>query len=312
MIRELRKTDAPRVLEFLTTQFPEEEAILGTRPEGFAKVVHRLFRWDTQLALGIARLFHRPIFRFFVVEENGRLVATTLLSFPERTGYVSMVVVDPAYRRRGHARALLERARTATAAAGRRYIALDVLAENTPARALYEQVGYRPLRDSSYLVRVPGTVVGDAGAGSTAVRPFRGPDARAVVEIAARSTPPEVGSVLPLRERALRGSGFVNGILGSEAGAWVVDRGTGPEAYLGAVATDATDAGHLTDPIVGEGVDAADSGALVRTAVAWLSARGGQRVVVQVPSTNVRGRAALLGEGFHDALALWTLYRPVD
>ena len=98
MIRDLRKVDAPRVLEFLQTQFPEEEALLGTRPEGFAKVVHRVFRWDAQLVIRLARLFGRPLFRFFVVEEDGRIVATTLLSFPERSGYVSMVVVDPAYR----------------------------------------------------------------------------------------------------------------------------------------------------------------------------------------------------------------------
>jgi ribosomal protein S18 acetylase RimI-like enzyme len=309
MIRDLRKADAPRVLEFLKTQFPEEEALLGTRPEGFAKVIRRVFRWDAQLILRIARWSGRPIFRFFVVEEDGRIVATTLLSFSERSGYVSMVVVDPSYRRRGHAQALLERARVTAQSAARKYIVLDVLSQNAPARALYERIGYRPLRESSFFLREPGAATPVAPA--TSVRPFRNQDARALVEIARRSDPPEVQEVLPIREAHLRGSNFVNSILRSETAAWVVDRGRGPEAYLGAVSTAATDAGHCSNPIVGEGMEAADTAALVRTAIEWCSAHGSPRIVAQVPTANVRGRAALLGGGFHDALGIWTLYRPV-
>jgi ribosomal protein S18 acetylase RimI-like enzyme len=309
MIRDLRKPDAPRVLRLLKTQFPEEEALLGTRPEGFGKVIDRVFRWDAQFVIRLSRWFGRPLFRFFVDEEDGGLVATTLLSFAQRSGYVSMVVVDPAYRRRGLAQALLETARVATQSAGRKYIALDVLAQNTPARTLYERIGYRPLRESSYMVREPGAPL--AGPPSPSVRPFRRDDARALVEVARRSTPTEVEEVLPLREGSLRGSSFVNQILNSKTAAWVVDRGHGAEAYLGAVSTPTTSAGHLSDPIVGEGMDAADSAALVRAAVNWCIDQRSAQIITQVPTANVRGRAALQGGGFQDALALWTLYRPV-
>jgi ribosomal protein S18 acetylase RimI-like enzyme len=309
MIRDLKKADAPRVLEFLQTQFPEEESLLGTRPEGFAKVIHRVFRWDAQLVIRLARWFRRPLFRFFVVEEDRRIVATTLLSFPEGSGYVSMVVVDPAHRRRGHAQALLERARATTQATGRSFIALDVLAQNTPARTLYERLGYRPLRESSFVVREPGAPV--TGASSSAVRPFRNADARPLTEIARRSVPAEVQEVLPVREASLRPSGFTNRMLESERAAWVVDRGRGPEAYLSATSTLATAAGHCSEPIVGEDADPAQATALVRTAVDWCAAHGSPRIVAQVPTSNVRGRAALQGGGFHDALALWTLYRRV-
>jgi ribosomal protein S18 acetylase RimI-like enzyme len=310
MIRDLRKADTPRVLEFLKTQFPEEEALLGTRPEGFAKIVHRIFRWDTQLAIRLARWAGRPLFRFLVVEEDGRIVATTLVSFPERAAYVSMVVVDPAYRRRGHAQSLLERARVTAGAAGRRYVVLDVLTQNTPARTLYERIGYRPLRESAFFFREPdGTTA--AAPSPTTVRPFRDSDAAALAEIARRSTPPEVQEVLPIREAQFRGSNMINRILQSQTAAWVVDRGRGAEAYLGSVATPATDAAHLANPVVGEGVEASDVAALVRTGVAWCAAHGSPRIVAQVPAENVRGRAALLGGGFRDALGLWTLYRPV-
>ncbi|MGA8303442.1 MAG: GNAT family N-acetyltransferase [Thermoplasmata archaeon] len=309
MIRELRKIDAPRVLELLKTQFPEEESLLGTRPEGFAKVVRRVFRWDARLLVGVARLFGRPIYRFFVVEEDDQLVATTLLSFPERAGYVSMVVVDPAYRRRGYAQALLEKARATVRASGRQFIALDVLAQNVPARTLYERMGYRLLRESSLVVRDSGPppTVGP----STAVRPLRPSDARSLAEIARRGVPAEVQEVLPVRESALRPSRMVERMLESERAAWVVDHGGGPLAYLSATSTPATEAGHFSEPIVGEGASTDEVAALVGTGVRWCVAHGSPRIVAQVPASNLGGLAALEGGGFHDALAIRTLYRPV-
>jgi ribosomal protein S18 acetylase RimI-like enzyme len=309
MIRELRKADGPRVLELLKTQFPEEEAILGTRPEGVQKLIDRVFRWDARLVVGLARLFGRPIYRFFVVEEDGRLVATTILSFPERSGYVSMVVVDPAYRRRGLAQALLERARVATDKSRRKFISLDVLEQNAPARALYERIGYRPLRETGFFVRDPGA--GTTGAPSSMIRPFRKSDIAPLLEIARRSVPPEVERVLPLRAAALRSTGFMASIFANESAAWVVDRGRGPEAYVEAVATPMTEAGHCSNPIIGEDLDPETAVALVRTAVDWSTAHNAPRMIASVPASNVRGRAALEGGGFHAALTVWTLYRSV-
>jgi ribosomal protein S18 acetylase RimI-like enzyme len=307
MIRDLKKADAPRVFEFLTTEFPAEERLIGLRPDGFAKVVQRVFRWDTQFVIRLARLLGRPFFRFLVVEEDHRVVATTVLSFARRAGYLSMVVVDPAYRRRGIAQAILERARVLALAARRPYLVLDVLADNTPARTLYERLGYRPLRENSFLVREPEAE--RTGGNSPAIRPFRRQDARALVEIARRAAPPLVEDVLPREESALRQSRFSNQVFQSENAAWVIDRGRGPEAYLAATASRATTAGNVSEPIIGESVDAAEAAALVRTAIDWCIAHGAPRILTQVPASNVRGRAALLGGGFHDALTLWTLYR---
>jgi ribosomal protein S18 acetylase RimI-like enzyme len=309
MIRDLKRADANRVFEFLSKYFPEEEAILGTRPEGFEKVVRRLFRFDTQLILGLLKVFGRPVFRFFVVEEDGRVVATTLLSFPERAGYLSMVVVDPAYRRRGLAQALLDRCRVTTQGTGRKYVALDVLAQNTPARTLYERVGYRPLRETQFMVREPDASL--TGASSPSIRPFRREDARALVEIAQRSRPAEVTEVLPIRAASLRPGSFIDSVLQAESAAWVIDRGHGPEGYLSASVGAITTAAHFSDPIVAEGVEGPEAAALVRTAIEWCVARKSPRIAAQVPVANVRGRAALLGGGFDDAISVWTLYRIV-
>jgi GNAT superfamily N-acetyltransferase len=310
MIRDLRRADGPRLFELLQVGFPEEEALLGSTPDGMARVVRRVFRWDAQFLLALARAFGRPAFRFLVVEEDGKVVATTLLTFPERTGYVSTVMVDAAYRRRGYARALLERARQIARALGRKYITLDVLDGNAPARALYERIGYRPLAGGALLVREPSAR--EPVDGSPALRPFRKPDAVRLAEMADRARPPEVREVLPVRASAIRGSGFVDRILESTTDAWVVDRGAGAEAHLSASVGPTAQSGHLSEPIVGDGIGESDLRALVRTAVDWCASRGYPRILARVSGWNERGRAALLGGGFREALTEQTLCRPVD
>lgn len=309
-IRELEKRDAPRVFRFLKTEFPAEEAILGTRPEGFAEIVRRAFRWDARLILGFLRLIGRSAFYFFVVEEDGEVVATTILSYVGPTGYLAMVVVDPKYRRRGFAQALLERARATAKKDGKRFVALDVLATNSPARALYERAGYGPLRTQSFLAHDDAAVF-DGARPPTSVRPFLPADAHALVEIVRRGNPPQVEQVLPTDERQVRGSRLANRVMASESAAWVVDRGRGPEAWIRAVVSQATEAGHLAAPIVGESVEPSVALELVRTAGAWCRARGVARLAAEIPHENQRGRAALEGGGFHEAFQSFTLYRPV-
>jgi ribosomal protein S18 acetylase RimI-like enzyme len=309
VIRDLKRADADRVFEFLSKYFPEEEAILGTRPDGFEKVVRRIFRLDTRFVLGLLRLFGRPVFRFFVVEEGGQVVATTLLSFPPQTGYLSMVVVDPQHRRRGYAQALLEKCRVTSQAVGKKYVALDVLSNNTPARALYERVGYRPLQENGFLVREADAPL--TGAPSPAIRAYQPKDAAALVEIARRTQTEESQKVVPYRASLFKPGGFVNSLMQTESAAWVIDRGHGAEGYLQASAGRITEAGHFSTPFVAEGVEAPEAAALVRIAIEWCVARGAPRIVSMVPGGNLRGRAALLGGGFHEALSTFTLYRTV-
>ena len=310
MIRDLRRADGPEAYRMLKGNFPEEEALLGTDPEGFMRVIRRVYRWDTQFVVRLAALFGHPVYRFLVVEADGHIVATTLLSFPERSGYVSTVSVDSAYRRRGYARALLERAREASAKAQKRYIALDVLSQNTPARTLYERIGYRPLREVSMMTREPAPPPA-LGPAASVVRPYHKRDAGALVEIARRATPAEVEEVLPIRASYLAPSSFIARALESESAAWVVDRGQGPVAYLAATRSPLGSAGHVSAPIVDAAADAESVAGLVGTALGWSLVAGPRRIVAQVPLANERGRAALLAGGFRDALSLWTLYRPV-
>lgn len=310
-LRDLRATDTPRLLQFLKNEFPEEEALLGTRPEGYVAITRRVFRWDTRIVLRFLRLLGRPVFRFFVIEEGNQIVATTLLTFGPCAGYVSMVVVDPSHRRRGLARTLLGQALSATRSRGKPYIALDVLAANGPARTLYESLGYRPLRAASYLVNERPEALLPAPSSVPGLRAFRPSDARPLAAIARRENPPEVEAVLPTTAGEIAGSAWVGQLLGTEFVAFVLDDGQGPVAWVGASVSAATEAAHLTAPIVDPSVAPERARALVQTASAWCAARRAPRVLTRLPAENLRGRAAVEGAGFRDAIPTWTLCRPV-
>jgi ribosomal protein S18 acetylase RimI-like enzyme len=58
--------------------------------------------------------------------------------------YVDALAVAPRFRRRGVARAMLNRAEEAAAAHGLQAVALDTGLQNEPARALYETHGFLP------------------------------------------------------------------------------------------------------------------------------------------------------------------------
>jgi ribosomal protein S18 acetylase RimI-like enzyme len=63
---------------------------------------------------------------------------------PPRTLYVDALAVAPGLRRRGVARAMLERAEEAAVAHRLEGVALDTGLHNEPARALYEASGFQP------------------------------------------------------------------------------------------------------------------------------------------------------------------------
>lgn len=311
MLSKFRPADAPRLFELLQQSFPEEEGLYGMRPAAFAQVVRRIYRWDLRLVLGFLRAIGRPTFRFFTIEVGSSVVATTLLSFGARAGYISMVMVDPAHRRRGYARQLLHASTQAALRAHRPYVALDVLEKNAPARELYDREGFRPLRPASILVWTPQTDRRDRPTRpDPGIRPFRKTDATPLVAIMERITPPKVAEVLPVHSRALNPSGQLDAILASKTKIWVLDEGAGPVAHVFATISEVMDSGHLSGPVVSDGADMSRVSNLVSTALDWLTAEGATRVVSQLPLANRAGLAALEGDGFQVAQELRTLYRP--
>jgi len=308
-LREFRRSDAGSFFALLTSQFPEEEAMLGMRPDGFEAIIRRLYRADLRIFLGVLRAFHRSPFHVYVAEEGGTIAGVTMLTFAARAGFLSTVVVAPEFRRRGLARALIEAARRETARRRLPYVALRVLVDNTPARTLYASAGYRELDRQTYVVHEAPAAFGPFPP-STAIRPFRRSDAVTLAAIANRALSPTVREALPVREQDFRSGTWADRLFRAETAAWVVDRGHGAEAHIAATSTPTTDAAHLSSPIVAETVEPALAAELVRTAASWLAPRRPARIVASVGRDNLRGHAALEEEGFHDAFAHLTLYRP--
>jgi len=311
MLRDLRRADGRPFFELMEAGFPEESAIFGNRPEEFEKVFRRIFRWDAQLLLVLLKWFGRPMVRALVVEADDRVVATVLVTFPAGAAYVSNVVVDAAYRRRGYARRMLEEAYRTAEHAGRGYIALDVLDSNTGARALYDSLGYRPLRQRSEVLHDTVARFAVPRPENGSIRAMRRSDIPYLTEIVRRQTPPKVEAVLPTGKGRFAESGLVTRILDSEEAAWVVDRGHGPEAHVAATVSRAMEAAHIGAPVIGESVDDALAADLVSRAGAWCAARQVPRILSMVPTDDRRSSTALEAVGFRHARALWTLYRPV-
>jgi hypothetical protein len=135
-------------------------------------------------------------------------------------------------------------------------------------------------------------------------------DAPKLQAIAAAGVPEEVQRVLPVERKAFFVAPIVVMGLDSETEAWVIDRGQGPEGFLRATVSEATESGHLTQPFLAPSVPPDLAAQLLATAVGWLRSKGIRRVVVEVPRDNRSGLRALEVGGFHEAFAVETLVRP--
>ncbi len=93
-----------------------------------------------------------PQHRDRVVRERGRIVAFAISGRAGRTGYIQRLAVDPASRRRGHARTLVD---DALAWLGRRSVStvlVNTATDNEAALSLYRSAGFRQLDDPLVLM----------------------------------------------------------------------------------------------------------------------------------------------------------------
>ncbi len=282
--------------------------LVGMDSESTARILHRLERPGIRFLLGFLRWIRRPIVRFFVVDAGGLPVASAVLTFTPRAGYVSAVVVDAPHRRKGFARQVLSACERATQAAGRRYAVLDVLEGNAPARALYEKLGYRGLRNQLLLSREldPSARSGQSSPAET-VRLFRRGDSSELAAVVNRMLPPEVARVLPAVPSQFRVGRFVTHALESETAAWVATRSGAPRGFLRATVGRLMRAGNLTGPVLADELPEPVAHDLLRTAIAWLEDRRVARAISEVPVYATRALTLLQAEGFQEAFRLRTL-----
>jgi GNAT superfamily N-acetyltransferase len=85
--------------------------------------------------------------RSVVARTRWETIGMALLSLRDDRTWISGVGVVPAWRRRGLARSMMAWLIDQARAAGARQIALEVIADNHPARQLYGSLGFREVRE---------------------------------------------------------------------------------------------------------------------------------------------------------------------
>lgn len=309
MIRDLTAADIPHLFPLLDRHFPEEQRLLGWRVTIFNDVLRDLYRPHIQLVVRLVALFGRPIYRCFIVDVGGQLAATTLLTYTPRAGYVSTVMVDDPYRRRGFARQMLEAAATETRRRHRRYLVLDVLESNAPARHLYETAGFRLLRRQEYRsLELDAATPGPRG-GPPGVRALRRSDREPIVAIARQALPPAVAEVLPIDPRQMFVRREVIAGLRSVAEVWVAPAQGPAQGFVRATSSEVMESANLSCPVLAPALDDAAADALVAAGVQYARDHGARRLLCEVPDSNDRARAVLARAGFTVPFATLTLVR---
>ena len=81
--------------------------------------------------------------------DDGLVATGAALPYDNGFGYISMVIVDPAWRRRGLARRLME---AALVWCGEHGIRAVILHSSDDGRALYEKLGFQPTNEMRLLL----------------------------------------------------------------------------------------------------------------------------------------------------------------
>jgi len=130
-----------------TFQYPEnpEWSVQTDEKEKIAHVIRSFRRmWPLLFVMGALSKSLRDMFKGYVAIEDGKIVGLTLIQRhgTTNTWVVGTVGVLPGYRRRGLARATLEKALELMKERGAERTWLGVINGNTPAQRLYESLGF--------------------------------------------------------------------------------------------------------------------------------------------------------------------------
>lgn len=152
LIRDFKKSDLHNLLEIANESFAEEFQIIGFDPDHIRKIVNQMFNPLGKLLLCFLKLLGKEPFRLFVAENHGRVVGTTMVNLRGRIGYITTVMVHPACRGTGIATKLMENALNHIRKKKLSKAILNVAATNSPAKGLYDRLGFRKFENAVYLI----------------------------------------------------------------------------------------------------------------------------------------------------------------
>ncbi len=203
-IRGFRKSDLDDLLRLLPICNAEEFSASGFDPDHVKRMVNRLYGWSGRFLLGLMQLLGKKPFTFFVAEADGKLVGTTIVENRGGTAWISAVMVDPDYRRRGIAMRLMINALKYIRANGKTRAALGVLSTNAPAIDLYSKLGFRAFEHTGYFVGETKSFIAPQDIKGLVIRRFRNSDLEEVYQIVLSSEDATRLKMYDFRKRDLK------------------------------------------------------------------------------------------------------------
>ncbi len=197
--------DLSQVTELLRVAFRDE---LGPSEGEILRDFYLL-----QLAAPVVWLAQRISLEFqdmfggFVWIEDRQVVGNvtlTRMSAQSHHWIISNVATDPAYRRRGIARRLMEAALDHARARGAERVSLQVRNENTPAKDLYVDLGFTLLETTVQLRRPRDPGVLPVRTEGINIRPWRAGESSKAYALALRVTPDALREFHPVQESDFR------------------------------------------------------------------------------------------------------------
>lgn len=308
ILRRYRLGDSAGVEDLWQRNPSIEFPLMGLNPGEVRNLLQRTERWNIRIILGLARALHRPIFTFLVLEDEGKLVGTTMIAFGPNMGTIGGVTVDAAYRRKGHAQELLRTCERMARQYRRRYLVLNVLSQNEAAIRLYEKLGYRTIRSIRWMSRdlsQPSRAV--ASSQRWTIRAFRPAMARQLAHLANEDIPASERPMISVRPRDLQPSGLARRIGGADSSAWVLQRDQEVVGFVRATVSPVLQAAEV-GPLVLVGRPDTDAWTdLIDTALNWCLARRAPRAILSLPEHLEKALPVVQSEGFAESLRLHTM-----
>ncbi|MCI4357482.1 MAG: hypothetical protein L3J95_03825 [Thermoplasmata archaeon] len=313
MLRAARPSDSPAVSSLLSRTLAAGPAGADWNSERLNALIRGLLsRWGLRAAFWVASRLGRPTPRVFVEEVNGTIGGAIVWTPGREAAWIAVLGIDPDQDGSGIRDRLIERCWEETRRTGLSTLIVpgSVLSEAPDLRSEMTTVGFGLIGVSQWW-RFELAPTPDGLANEARVRPYRGSDAAALVPFARQARGPRLEAVHPVRRSGLEVSPTVARALGSSTKALVHDGPAGPDAFVRATFSRATESAHLhivLDPAVCE----RSGGIVLGAALAWCWSQGAKRVVTETFDPLGAPAAQLRRTGFVEA-ERWDLWaRAVD
>jgi ribosomal protein S18 acetylase RimI-like enzyme len=204
LIRDLRRSDLSDLLGLLPVCFTKEFEISGLDPDHVAGMVNRGFGRTGALILWLLRLFGKEPGKFLVAEADGKIVGTAFVNNRGKSGYISSVMVNPDYRRKGIATTLMTSALNYIRRRKKARAVLHVDSTNDSAKSLYVKLGFKTFEHSAYFVRETNPMQAPENAFGVKIREFQKHDLDAVYNLIEASEDPNSLRIFDFTKKDLK------------------------------------------------------------------------------------------------------------